>query len=47
MLRMLRLLSILEFLKNWLVENVPDLSEIIQDEVAILLGEIVENSDEI
>ena len=36
-----------EALQNWLVENVPDLSEIIQDEVAILLGEIVENSDEI
>ena len=36
-----------EALQNWLVENVSDLSEIIQDEVAILLGEIVENSDEI
>lgn len=36
-----------EVLQKWLVENIPDLSEIIQDEVAILLGEIVENSDEI
>lgn len=31
-------------LQNWLVENVPDLQEIVSDEVDILLGEIAENS---
>lgn len=32
-------------LQQWLVANVPSLNEIIEDEVAILLGEIAENSD--
>lgn len=31
----------------WLQTNVPDLSEIIQDEIDILLGELAENSDQI
>lgn len=33
-----------EPLKEWLVSNVPQLSEIIEDEVAILLGDIAESS---
>ncbi len=31
-------------LQQWLVENVPKLDEIIEDEIAILLGDIAENS---
>lgn len=34
-------------LQDWLVANVPQISEIIEDEVAILLGEIVENSQQL
>lgn len=34
-----------DILQNWLQENVPQLDEIIEDEIAILLGEIAENSD--
>lgn len=33
-----------EELQQWLVENVEDLGEIINEEVTILLGEIAENS---
>lgn len=29
----------------WLIENVPQLSEIVADEVDILLGEIAENNE--
>jgi len=36
-----------ENLQQWLVTNVPQLDEIIEDEIAILLGEIAENSEEI
>jgi len=36
-----------EELQTWLVANVPELNEIIEDEVAILLGEIAENSDKL
>ena len=32
-------------LQRWLVENVPDLDKIVEEEMAILLGEIAENSD--
>lgn len=32
-------------LQQWLQENVPQLDEIIEDEIAILFGEIAENSD--
>ena len=31
-------------LQRWLVENVPDLDKIVEEEMAILLGEIAENS---
>ena len=31
----------------WLKENVPQLKDIIEDEVAILLAEIAENSDQL
>lgn len=34
-------------LQTWLQQNVPDLTEIINQEVAILIGEIAENSDQI
>ena len=34
-------------LQNWLVANVAELNAIIEDEVAILLGEIAENSQSI
>lgn len=34
-------------LQAWLVKNVPDLEEIVEEEVAILLGEIAEHSDSI
>lgn len=34
-----------ETLQQWLVNNVPDLQEIVADEVDILLGEIAEGSD--
>lgn len=33
-------------LQGWLKMNVPDLKEIIEDEVAILLGELAENSEQ-
>lgn len=36
-----------EELQSWLRANVPQLDEIITDEVAVLLGEIAENSDSI
>lgn len=36
-----------ETLQQWLVNNVPDLQEIVSDEVDILLGEIAENSEAI
>ena len=32
-------------LQRWLVENVPDLDKIVEEEMAILLGEIAENSE--
>ena len=32
---------------QWLQVNVPDLNEIIQDEIDILLGDLAENSDKI
>lgn len=32
-------------LSEWLKQNVPDLKEIIEDETAILLGELAEHSD--
>lgn len=32
-------------LDEWLTTNVPDLKRIIEDEIAILLGEIVEEAD--
>ena len=32
-------------ISEWLVANVPELSALIQDEVDILLGELVENKD--
>lgn len=34
-------------LQLWLVDNVPDLQDIVADEIDILLGEIAENSDAI
>lgn len=34
-----------DILQQWLQENVPQLDEIIEDEIAILFGEIAENSD--
>ncbi len=36
-----------EALQQWLVVNVPQLNEIIEDEIAILLGDITESSDQI
>lgn len=36
-----------EELEKWLVNNVPQLDEIVEDEIAILLGEIAENSSNI
>lgn len=36
-----------EQLQTWLQTNVPDLKEIIEDEVYILIGELAENSDKI
>lgn len=36
-----------EQVQAWLAENVPDLKEIIEDETAILLGELAENSDQL
>lgn len=32
---------------EWLSQNVPELSEIVEDEISILMGEIVENTDAI
>lgn len=34
-------------LTDWLAANVPQLGEIIEDEIAILMGEIAEKSDQI
>ncbi len=34
-------------LQTWLQSHVPDLKEIIEDELAILVGEIAENSEQI
>lgn len=34
-----------ERINQWLVDNVTDLQEIVQDEVDILLGEIAEDSE--
>lgn len=34
-----------EDLANWLKANVPDLAEIVEDEIDILLGELAENSE--
>lgn len=36
-----------ETLRQWLVTNVPDLPEIVSDEIDILLGEIAEHSEAI
>lgn len=36
-----------EKLQSWLQQNVPDLTEIIEQEVTILIGEIAESSDQI
>ncbi len=35
-----------ERVNQWLIDNVPDLQDIVQDEVDILLGEIAEDSDQ-
>lgn len=32
-------------LADWLEQNVPDMKQIVQDEIDILLGELAENSD--
>ena len=34
-----------EGLQQWLLANVPDLDKIVEEEMAILLGEIAENSE--
>ena len=34
-------------LQEWLVLNVPELQSIVQDEVAILLGELAEQADQL
>lgn len=34
-----------EQLQSWLLENIPNLNEIIQDEVDILLGDLAEDSE--
>lgn len=36
-----------EVLQEWLQANVPDFKQIVEDEVAILIGEIAENADHI
>lgn len=36
-----------EQLQTWLQTNVPDLDAIVQDELAIIAGEIAENSDKL
>lgn len=36
-----------EALQSWLVNNVPNLKEIVQDEVDILLGDIAEKNDQL
>ena len=36
-----------EELQSWLRENVDQLSDIIEDETTILLGELVENADKL
>lgn len=32
-------------IQQWLVDNVPELNDIVKDEIDILLGEIAENTD--
>lgn len=32
---------------QWLRQNIPDLNEIVQDEIDILIGELVDNADTI
>lgn len=34
-------------LRKWLVANIPRLDEIIENEIAILMGEVAESSDKI
>lgn len=34
-------------IQQWLTENVPELQEIVKDEIDILLGEVAENADDI
>lgn len=34
-------------ISDWLIANVPELSEIVQDEIDILLGELIENGDKL
>lgn len=36
-----------EAVQNWLQQNVPELQQIVQDEIDILLGELAENSEAI
>ncbi|HSW77855.1 MAG TPA: DUF5663 domain-containing protein [Candidatus Chromulinivoraceae bacterium] len=36
-----------EQIGTWLQQNVPELKEIVEDEIAILMGEIAENTDAI
>lgn len=36
-----------ETVRNWLTIHVPELDEIIEDEVAILLGEIADSADQL
>lgn len=36
-----------ETVRNWLAVNVSELDEIIEDEVAILLGELAEHADKL
>lgn len=36
-----------EEVSNWLQANVPELEQIVQDEIDILLGEIAENAEEL
>jgi hypothetical protein len=36
-----------ETIQRWLIDNVPDLQDIVADEVDILLGEIAESSEAI
>jgi hypothetical protein len=34
-------------IQRWLTENVPELQDIVKDEIDILLGELAENADDI